>query len=101
METATILKSAICRTRVYPRPNPTLFYFPGINNCSPIIDPTKFKFTETLQKNHDVILREYKNLRAKRFKNDYNSGDHQLHQGNWEWHSCKCCFEEIIRLTTL
>ena len=88
---ANILKSAICRTNLIPRPNPTLFYFPGINNCQPKWDNSKFEnLTNSLQNNFDIILQEYKQLKSsKNTQNDYISGDHKLHDGEWQWYSCK------------
>lgn len=87
---ASIFKSAICRTNCRPRPNPTLFYYPGLNNCEPIIPKSNFPvMTKLLQDNYAIIRQEYENLKIDGFKNDYDSGDHKLHQGNWDWHSCK------------
>ena len=39
---ASIFKSAICRTNCFPRPNPTLFVFPGLNNSQSIIPQANF-----------------------------------------------------------
>jgi len=86
---ASIFKSAICRTNCNPRPNPTLFYFPGLNNCKPILSNSNFPIiSKLLEDNYNVILKEYLNLKKIGFKNDYNSGDHKLHEGKWDWHSC-------------
>lgn len=87
---ATIFKSAICRTNLFPRPNPTLFFFPGLNNCNPILDNNSDALREAskvLRANHAVILQEYYSLKKAGFKNDYNSGDHKLHTGSWNWYS--------------
>ena len=103
---ATIIKSALCKTRVHPRPSPTLFFFPGLSSTSPIIPPQTLPFAETLASMTPVILQEYHALRqameARRTQSsphplpssppssssDYNApGEHKLHAGHWEWHS--------------
>jgi len=63
--------------------------FPGINNSQPVLDKKQFPvITKLLQDNFDAILAEYKALKKTGFGNDYNSGDHKLHSGDWAWHSC-------------
>jgi hypothetical protein len=63
--------------------------FPGINNCKPVLDKSQFPaITRLLQDNFDAILGEYLELKKTGFENDYDSGDHKLHSGNWAWHSC-------------
>lgn len=87
---ATIIKSAMCRTNCFPRPNPTVAMFPGINNCKPVLDKKQFPvITKLLEENFDTILSEYLALKKGGFGNDYKAGDHMLHNGNWAWHSCE------------
>jgi len=86
---ATIVKSAICRTNTFPRPNPTLFFFPGLRS-KPIYDPKEFEhITNLLQSNHEKILKEYLNLQKSGYQSDYimKADEHQLHSGKWEWQS--------------
>lgn len=92
-QTATIIQSAICKTRVYPRPAPTIFYYPGLNT-KPIISSSNFPLhTKILKDNYDIILNEYIQLRdsiKKEFKtSDYNlkNEEHKLHNGKWDWNS--------------
>jgi aspartyl/asparaginyl beta-hydroxylase (cupin superfamily) len=84
---ATILKSAVCRTRVRQRPAPSMFYFPGLSS-SPTLDPKKFACTDILMSKVGEITDEYQNLRAMRPKSDYiTQDDHKLHSGKWDWNS--------------
>jgi hypothetical protein len=90
---ATLFKSAVCRTNAFPRPNPTLIYFPGISNETPIYDNnSEFlkPISTVLESNFKKILKEYHDLvSVSGIKNDYQSGDHKLHSGDWKWNSCK------------
>jgi hypothetical protein len=84
------------RTRVYPRPAPSLFYFPGIGS-RPLYDTEADKksfqpYIEKLTNNYSIILEEY----LKRSKNsenktesDYvvNNDEHKLNNGEWLWSS--------------
>jgi aspartyl/asparaginyl beta-hydroxylase (cupin superfamily) len=84
---ATILQSAVCRTRVKHRPAPSLFYFPGLSS-RPIFEPSQFSWTTELESKRDVILEEYKKLRAVNPKSDYTTmEEHKLHEGKWDWNS--------------
>lgn len=96
---AIIVQSALLKTRKYPRPIPSLFFFPGISNASPIIydhsTPTTSPITKPyssianmLESNYDTILAEYKSLRATR-ESDYrlHKDEHTLHKGQWNWNS--------------
>lgn len=85
---ATVLQSAICRTKVRHRPAPSMFYFPGLTT-DPVFAPNHFPVTDVLEQNFDVILKEYKNLRASKIAgSDYLSNDeHKLHSGKWDWNS--------------
>ena len=84
---ATILQSAVCRTRVKHRPAPSLFFFPGLST-QPVFDPSLFSWTKELESKRDVILEEYKALRAKHPNSDYGSKEeHKLHEGKWDWNS--------------
>ena len=109
-ELCTIIKSAICRTRVgKPRPAPTLFMYPGLSS-SPIYQwndaqqqqqqqqhqyhqpfQTLFKDCSVkLQANLDVMLKEYEAIRqSTNGQSDYALGgdEHKLHQGGWDWNS--------------
>ena len=87
---AQLFKSAICRTNCIPRPNPTLLFFPGLDNRHSVIPNSMFPdITKSLQSNYDVILQEFLNLKSIGANNDYDVGDHKLHEGDWKWHSCK------------
>lgn len=84
---ATILQSAVCRTRVKHRPAPSLFYFPGLSSKA-IIDPNQFSWKAELESKYDVILEEYKSLRASKPGSDYVTlEEHKLHSGKWDWNS--------------
>lgn len=84
---ATILQSAVCRTRVKHRPAPSLFYFPGLST-KPVFDVSQFTWAKELESKKDAILQEYKTLRAKKPDSDYATmEEHKLHEGKWDWNS--------------
>eukprot|EP01041_Mallomonas_annulata_P013499 gene13499-28638_t len=86
---ATIIKSAICKTNAFPRPNPSLFYFPGLRSM-PIYPPDNFQtISNILKLNHTHILNEYNHLQNIGYSSDYEMkpDEHKLHQGKWEWQS--------------
>lgn len=85
---ATILQSAVLRTKVHHRPTPTLFSFPGIRGI-PIWPAAAFeKHTAALQANFDAILREYQTMAGLKASDYGIQGDeHKLHDGKWDWHS--------------
>lgn len=84
---ATILQSAVCRTRVKLRPAPSLFYFPGLST-KPVFDPSQFSWTKELEGKRDVMLAEYRKLRARHPESDYvTKEEHKLHEGKWDWNS--------------
>jgi aspartate beta-hydroxylase len=83
---ATILKSAICRTKVRHRPAPSKFYFPGLSTSS-TFDPRLFPVSEVLQNSFNVILKEYKDLRSISKESDYANEENQLHKGRWDWNT--------------
>jgi aspartyl/asparaginyl beta-hydroxylase (cupin superfamily) len=93
---ADLVKSAMCITRARPRPKPSLFFFPGLNNCQPILPNDWFgKLPTLLNKATPYILAEYNKLHAaqesslKTAKSDYklNADEHAIHKGNWDWNS--------------
>ena len=84
------------RTRVFPRPAPSLFYFPGIGSkpfYNTEIDNRIFqKYTDILKKNFSTILEEYKSILEKNnneTKSDYAlcKDEHKLNNGEWSWDS--------------
>lgn len=86
--TATILKSAICKTKLFPRPCPTLFYFPGLNSA-PFYKSDSFEtVTSILQQNYNSILYEYTQM-STGIESDYKllNDEHKLHDGQWNWDS--------------
>lgn len=84
---ATILQSAVCRTRVKHRPAPSLFYFPGLSSKA-VWDSKQFPWAAELENNYDVILKEYHQLRSKHPGSDYvTQEEHKLHAGRWDWNS--------------
>lgn len=83
---ATLVQSAICRTKVGHRPCPSLFYFPGLNT-QPVWKPDQFSFTKQLEASYTDILTEYQQLRSMKMKSDYGSDEQKLHSGQWDWHS--------------
>lgn len=90
MATATILKSAICRTKLKHRPAPTLFFFPGLSS-SKTYDETRFSNASFLKPDEQQLLdirSEYLHLRDF-VKTDYTlqKDEHQLHKGKWDWNS--------------
>eukprot|EP01035_Chromulina_nebulosa_P008820 gene8820-11929_t len=84
---ATILQSAICRTKHMHRPFPTLFYFPGLASA-PIFHPDMFNFTSRLEALYSDILHEYTAFKAASPSSDYIiQEEHKLHGGTWDWKS--------------
>lgn len=90
---ATIVKSGLLKTRVRPRPAPSLFMFPGLGSSSPVWDSTQHpvlqKIAAQLREAYPVVLKEYKALRTSvNNKNDYQvEHDSKLHTGSWAWNS--------------
>lgn len=86
---ATLLKSAVCRTRVMHRPAPSLFYFPGLSASRPVYSSETFPWAAQLRESKDVILSEYRALRDAAPSSDYvqAADEHRLHAGQWEWNS--------------
>lgn len=92
---ATIVKSGVLKTRVRPRPIPSLFVFPGLTSTAPIIkaasSPSLLAIAQKLEASYDVVLAEYLALR----KHLANASDYQeeakdeakLHKGKWSWNS--------------
>lgn len=84
------------RTRVFPRPAPSLFVFPGIGS-KPIYDTesdTKIfqRYSDVLTKNYDLILNEYQSALKRNnnvIESDYalNNDEHKLNNGEWLWNS--------------
>jgi aspartate beta-hydroxylase len=85
--TATIVKSALCRTNAFYRPTPTTFFFPGLTS-KPWHEPT-FSWCQTLKDNHEEIKSEFLALRETKIASDYQVGqsEHTLHEGKWDWYS--------------
>jgi aspartyl/asparaginyl beta-hydroxylase (cupin superfamily) len=87
--TATILQSGICVTNAFPRPRPSLFFFPGLHS-QPIYSHEDFQHSDMLTSSHSTILKEYLNWRSiPSVKSDYemNTNEHKLHNGVWDWNS--------------
>ena len=84
------------RTRVFPRPAPSLFYFPGIGS-KPFYDTENDKiifqkYHDILRTNFSIILEEYKSvLKDNKYetKSDYalSKDEHKLNNGEWSWDS--------------
>ena len=55
---AKLFAGKICRTSAHPRPNPSLFYFPGLSS-KPWHDPKDFSFVSYLQNRYLEIKNEY------------------------------------------
>ena len=90
---ATIVKSAICRTTARFRPSPSLFFFPGLKS-SPYWNARSFPWVAQLEAATDEIRGEFLALRAAGEQaggrtSDYATGtdEHTLHDGRWDWHS--------------
>ena len=61
---ATLVQSALLRTNLLKkRPNPTVFYLPGLTNSSPIVTERMNQLygdiSKKLEDNYDVIVKEY------------------------------------------
>lgn len=86
---AELLQSAVCRTRVpgSNRPYPSVFYYPGLSSHH-LHNKDFFPVWKNLRDNHDTIINEYQNLRARK-QNDYalSKDEHRLHGGRWDWNS--------------
>ena len=91
---ATIIQHACLKTKMKPRPIPSIFMFPGLSSPNPVLPNdivSKYfnKYVDALTSNHDVILKEYHDLR-KLSNDDYTLGkdEHKLHKGgSWQWNS--------------
>lgn len=72
------------------RPNPSLFWFPGLYSQALYADNDEpfTQITHTLQSNYDIILNEYQAICNQKIPSDYISSDSdKLHHGNWDWNS--------------
>lgn len=85
---ATLIKSAICKTSVRPRPQPSLFVFPGLG-AKPVHDPRDFPQLAALEDNYEAIKEEYLALRRAKLPSDFDTSkdEHRLHEGRWDWNS--------------
>jgi aspartyl/asparaginyl beta-hydroxylase (cupin superfamily) len=86
---ACLFQSAILRTKLVPRPAPSVFFYPGLNS-KPIYDPSEFAFSEILKANEKSLLQEYQKIVESRLpQSDYNlkPDEHSLHEGEWLWNS--------------
>ena len=86
---ANLIKSAICKLNSYDRPNPTLFYFPGLTS-KPVWNKDKFKCVKVLEENFNLIKQEYIDAeKSNILYNDYKLVDNEksLHKGDWSWYS--------------
>lgn len=93
-----LVKSAILKTNTYLRPQPSLFYYPGLTS-KPIWDKNQFEITKVLESNFSTIREEYLNAKYSsnsnstenkgRLVSDYCliNNEHSLHKGNWNWYS--------------
>lgn len=87
MPLATLVQSAVCRTRVRQRPAPSLFYFPGLTS-KPVWDAKLFSWKEEIEQNLNTFVMEYKQLKAAQPGSDYvTQEEHKLHSGKWDWNS--------------
>jgi len=55
---AKLFAGKICKTSAHPRPNPALFYFPGITS-KPWHDPHEFNFVKYIQSRFKEIKGEF------------------------------------------
>jgi aspartate beta-hydroxylase len=88
---AKLVQSAVCKTNIRHRPNPSLFIFPGLHS-QPIYQSTLFPFTSIIESNFSVIKQEYESLRKLEPTSDFNikqsnETEHKLHSGQWDWNS--------------
>ena len=84
---ARIINTKIIRTTSFQRPFPTLFYYPGLSS-KPWHDKNLFKFTRIFEENHEIIHKEYSNLKEVYKVNDYDSTtdkEHRLKEGKMNW----------------
>ena len=76
------------KTSAYHRPNPSLFFYPGLNT-QPFFNPKDFSFVKDFESNLEVIQKEYKQLRKAYGDNrdDYAKmkNEHTLNKGEWKW----------------
>lgn len=103
---ATIVKSGLLKTKVYHRPQPSLFYYPGLASSSiwPYDKlPQNIRDSiHELENNYETILKDYQHLKELKFQSDYktktleeiqretspsNNGHLALHSGKWDWFS--------------
>ena len=85
---ASLVRSALCLTTAYPRPSPTLFYYPGLES-KPIYDTRRFAWADEMKRSLPTIRAEYEALKRVQTRSDYNTAEneHKLHMGKWDWHS--------------
>jgi aspartyl/asparaginyl beta-hydroxylase (cupin superfamily) len=86
---ATILQSGICITNSFPRPRPSLFFFPGLHS-QPLYSHEHFSHSERLTDACDNLREEYLKWRGQpNTKSDYdmNVNEQKLHNGRWDWNS--------------
>ncbi|CAM9531578.1 unnamed protein product [Ectocarpus fasciculatus] len=77
------------KTKLVPRPTPSVFYFPGLNS-KPVYNPSEFKFSDILLENKEAILKEYQQMVSNKLpQSDYllKPDEHSLHEGEWLWSS--------------
>lgn len=108
---ATLVKSAICRTNVKHRPAPSLFYFPGITSSpfwaakscgyagldartqqpiiSSAINSDIIKMGDCLRNNFESIRNEYLLFRKNNETSDFDTSKDResLYHGRWDWNS--------------
>lgn len=87
---AKIIQSGLCVTTAFPRPKPSLFFFPGLY-AKPLYPPEDFSPLSSLLSEATAEIRhEYLQWRAHpTMKSDYEvqKSEHKLHEGKWDWNS--------------
>ena len=87
-ESARLVASKMLRTSSFHRPNPSLFFFPGLSQ-QPYYKARDFSFTKDFENNFKTIQDEYWALRGDygEGRDDYtkNDGEHTLNEGTWKW----------------
>ena len=88
---AKLIQSAVCKTNVRHRPNPSLFVFPGLYS-QPFYDSSLFPFKSQIQSKFTEVKDEYLKLKKQGPQSDYSTKqscetEHKLHSGEWDWNS--------------
>eukprot|EP00347_Sterkiella_histriomuscorum_P020745 403336636 len=85
---AKLFARQVLRTNVYSRPNPSLFFVPGLNTKPYYDNHSQFGFVKDFEQNYETIKKEYLALKESYGdQDDYKKiqNEHTLNKGGWSW----------------